>query len=289
MQGMELAAARMEERTRSLAIVETLAKAKPRGETMAELAHDARNMVTALALYCELLEEPGVLNASFRHYGSELRTVAEGSRRLLERMLVLDSRQNDRKLAGKSAPICLDARITQDACEAGAAAGPYDEPIADLREEVLANRNVLSALAGPSIALSVVACGGTVPVRLNGEELTRILVNLVRNAAEAIQGVGAIRIVVGDRRNSKGRTASAILTVEDSGRGIPEEQLEQIFDSGFTTRSGGREGKIWTSGHRGLGLSITRSIVEGAGGRIHAENRLPGGARFEIELPVSAR
>ena len=81
------------------------------------------------------------------------------------------------------------------------------------------------------------------------------------------------------------------LTVEDSGPGIPAEALDKIFDSGYTTRaerlplgSGG-----WPASHRGLGLSITRSIVEAAGGSIHAANRAPSGARFEIELPVRSR
>jgi len=60
------------ERKRVEAVVETLSMAGSRGETLAEVAHDARNMVTALGLYCDLLEEPGVLAAPFAHYGSEL-------------------------------------------------------------------------------------------------------------------------------------------------------------------------------------------------------------------------
>ena len=47
------------------AVVETLAALQRRGESLAEVAHDARNMVTALGLYCDLLEEPGVLAAPF--------------------------------------------------------------------------------------------------------------------------------------------------------------------------------------------------------------------------------
>jgi len=47
-----------------------------KGESLEEVAHDARNMITTLGLYCDLLEEPGVLNAPYAHYGSELRLVA---------------------------------------------------------------------------------------------------------------------------------------------------------------------------------------------------------------------
>ena len=59
------------ERKRVEAVVETLATLRSEGETLAEVAHDARNMVTALGLYCDLLEEPGVLAAPFLHYGGE--------------------------------------------------------------------------------------------------------------------------------------------------------------------------------------------------------------------------
>jgi two-component system sensor histidine kinase CpxA len=80
-----------------------------------------------------------------------------------------------------------------------------------------------------------------------------------------------------------------LLTVEDNGPGIPDTFLETIFKSGYTTStSSGAKRAGWPVSHRGLGLSITRSIVEGAGGRIHAANRSPSGARFEIELPVRA-
>jgi signal transduction histidine kinase len=74
--------------------------------------------------------------------------------------------------------------------------------------------------------------------------------------------------------------------VEDNGPGIPGTALEKIFESGYTT-SATPEGL--TASHHGLGLAITRSIVEAAGGRIHAFRREPAGARFEIELPVRSR
>src|ERR1035441_61981 len=75
------------DRRRAEAVVETLAAVRNPGENLAELAHDVRNMVTALVLYCDLLEEPGVLTSSFRHYGSELRLVASASRRLVEKQI----------------------------------------------------------------------------------------------------------------------------------------------------------------------------------------------------------
>jgi hypothetical protein len=81
------------ERKRVEAVVETLANLRSEGENLAEVAHDARNMVTALGLYCDLLEEPGVLATPYVHYGNELRLVAAASRRLVERLVALDTRE----------------------------------------------------------------------------------------------------------------------------------------------------------------------------------------------------
>jgi signal transduction histidine kinase len=86
---------------------------------------------------------------------------------------------------------------------------------------------------------------------------------------------------------TRATTSNLSLTVDDNGPGIQQKALEMIFDSGYSTHSSGSARPSgWAASHRGLGLSITRSIVEAAGGSIHAANRATGGARFEIELPV---
>src|SRR5579864_2531269 len=91
MQTAELARLDGRERKRVEAVVETLATLGSRGESVAEVAHDARNMVTALGLYCDLLEEPGVLATPYTHYGRELRLVAAASRRLVEKLVALEA------------------------------------------------------------------------------------------------------------------------------------------------------------------------------------------------------
>jgi signal transduction histidine kinase len=73
------------------------------------------------------------------------------------------------------------------------------------------------------------------------------------------------------------------LVVEDSGAGIPPALLNTIFEPGFTTRSAATAGH---PEHRGVGLVVTRSIVESAGGEIRAANRELVGASFRIVLPV---
>jgi signal transduction histidine kinase len=246
-------------------------------------------MVTALGLYCDLLEEPGVLTPAFIHYGGELRLVATASRRLVEKLVELDTRLTPQAAGGR---------------ELGRQRGEADrrverghrwellpaEPIDSLASELLANRNLLAALAGPAIALTVDAEGGARPVRLTGEDLTRILVNLVKNAAEAMPAGGRIQLGLRERSGAAKAAPWLTLTIEDNGPGIPKNTLEEVFDSGFTIHPKGVESPSgWAAAHRGLGLSITRSIIEAAGGHIRAVNRIPAGARFEIELPVRLR
>jgi len=318
------------ERRRVEKVVETLATLRSRGESLSEVAHDARNMVTALGLYCDLLEEPGVLATAFTHYAHELRLVAAASRCLVEKLVALDtnpfpggSAQTLQASAGRGSTLAgaADPNANPPAWEKAAGAtlarsgwspaanvvAPEERhrrwdllpalPITNLAAELLANRNLLSALAGPSIVVTMETDGGARAVRLTGEDLTRLLVNLVKNAAEAMPKgkTQNCRIHIGLRESEivEGAATCLALAIEDNGLGIAEADLDRIFNSGYTTRDKETEvdgerapGGSWPQNHRGLGLAIVRSIVEGAGGRITASNRTPHGARFTLELPV---
>ena len=276
------------------AAVQTLTSLGNPGESLAEIAHDARNMVTALGLYCDLLETPGVLATPFEHYGSELKGLAATSRRLVEKLAAL--KVSD-PAAGRSAS-GHRSRKRHPFLDGSAA-----KPVA-FRELLGVDFACPGRQSSRRVALQPESSGrarrshhqrdrdaerGELPVRLASEDLTRILVNLVKNSVEAMPSGGRIRIVLREGVAEPGAEPSLTLNVEDNGPGIPREALESIFEAGFTTRSkadaaNGKAG--WRSEHRGLGLSITRSIVEAAGGRIHAANRDPSGACFQIELPV---
>ncbi len=271
-------------------VVEVLSTLGHHGESVAEIAHDARNMVTALDLYCDLLQEPGVLAAPFAHYSGELRLVAAASRRLVEKLVSV----NPEDIAANAE--AADITVNPDLWPASAKNAKKRqwknipaESIGNLAEELFANRSLLSALAGPTIALTVDAQGGAVAVGMTSEDLTRILVNLVKNSAEAMSAVGRIHISLWESRGEE-NTPWVTLNVEDNGPGLNGKIVERLFEPGNSCSashdvfaSGG-----WPLAHRGLGLSITRSIVEAAGGTIHAANRDPVGACFQIELPLQS-
>ena len=296
-------------------VVESRAALGRRSESLSAVAHDARNMVAALLLYCDLLGEPGVFAAGFSHYADELRQVAAASRRLVEKLVTLDASAQEKTampLHAMPLRVCSPDGAAEPAAGgvgnpegriwpgfgrramASAAArerclreGPFPAlPIASLAAELLAHRNLLAALAGPSIALDMETRGGALPVRLTGEDLTRLLVNLVKNAAEAMPQGGRIRISLRGPETVGRAVPCLVLAVEDNGPGIPEEALERIFASGYTTRAQAAPASGWAQSHHGLGLAIVRAIVEGAGGRIAVSNGVRGGACFTLHLPV---
>ena len=268
-------------------VAEVLSALASQGKNVAEIAHDARNMVTALDLYCDLLQEPGVLAGPFTHYSGELRLVAAASRRLVEKLVPppppgdspAKNDPNETAISSGIRPVAQKASQHWKSIPA--------ESIRNLAEELMANRSLLASLAGPTIALTVDTQGGAVPVRMTSEDLTRILVNLVKNSAEAMSAVGRIHISLWESQGEL-NTPWITLNVEDNGPGLDDKILQHLFEPKKPFGEGHDvfASAQWPLPHRGLGLSITRSIVEAAGGTIHAANRDPVGACFQIELPI---
>ncbi|GMT99947.1 hypothetical protein KH5H1_40670 [Corallococcus caeni] len=132
-------------------------------------------------------------------------------------------------------------------------------------------QSILSLYAAPpeGIRLEPAVQAGVV-ARADRDQLTQVLVNLVKNAEEAMTGKGgALRVRV------KGTDADAIVEVEDEGPGIPLEHRARIFEPYFTTKDGGT----------GLGLAIAARILQEHGGRLEVGGEPGQGARFSVVLP----
>ncbi len=109
-------------------------------------------------------------------------------------------------------------------------------------------------------------------VRVDPEQMRRVVINLVDNAIEAIDRNGTIVLETAhDPSNSLVR-----VTVADDGAGIPPEEREKLFLPYYSTKGRGS----------GLGLAIVRRIVAEHGGNIDVTDNVPRGTRFTIELPV---
>lgn len=147
-----------------------------------------------------------------------------------------------------------------------------------LNLEAIAVRSLLADLTtfiGPEctrkgVALSLVVEGGPETVIVDGFQLKHAVLNLVLNALQATPDTGTIVIAV------RGDAEGLAIEVRDTGEGMPGAVLPRAFDAFFTTREGGT----------GLGLPITRRIVESHGGTVAISSREGEGAVATIRLPV---
>ncbi|GAA4891564.1 cache domain-containing protein [Ferrimonas pelagia] len=111
-------------------------------------------------------------------------------------------------------------------------------------------------------------------VEVNRQQLLQVLINLVVNAAHALDGQGQVRVRTGDWIE-QGELKGAWIAVEDDGVGIPHELQSRIFDPFFTTRKQGT----------GLGLSLSYGIIRRFGGVMELESEPGKGSVFTVKLP----
>ncbi|MEL0438078.1 sensor histidine kinase [Phycobacter sp. K97] len=116
--------------------------------------------------------------------------------------------------------------------------------------------------------------GSAPQVRIDPGELQQVIINLIINAAQAMKDQGTLTLTLAPEE--RGGAPGACLTVADTGPGIREVHLSEVFNPFFTTKPG--EGT-------GLGLSISQTLIQNVGGIITAQNRPGGGAAFSVWLP----
>ncbi|HEX7799815.1 MAG TPA: ATP-binding protein [Asticcacaulis sp.] len=228
----------------------------------ADVSHEIKNPLTSIRSALETL--PMVKD--------------EAARERLMNVVAQDVRRLDRLITDISNASRLDAELSRDT--------PRKVDIGALLEDIVSlyQQSHLPGQAGVGLTRDLPA-----GVRVSGREgpLGQVFRNLIDNARSFSPEGGAedslVRVAV---RPSGDPALPVAVVVEDDGPGIPEENLETVFQRFYTSRpKGARFGQ-----NSGLGLSISRQIVEAHGGRIWAENRKDGegrvtGARFTLHLP----
>jgi two-component system, sporulation sensor kinase C len=151
--------------------------------------------------------------------------------------------------------------------------------VADVACDALAMLEPKLRESGVQVDVAGICPGLAVLVPEGG--LHQIVYNLLSNAIEAS---GRGRTVVLSAEVDKGRPDRARISVQDQGRGIPADMQPRIFEPFFTSRTDEdpKEGL-------GLGLSVVKSVVEAAGGRIEFESQPDRGTMFRVVLPISWR
>jgi two-component system sensor histidine kinase ChvG len=259
-----------------------------RRDEIGELSRDLRAMTEALWGRMDAIERFAAdVSHEIKNPLTSLRSAVETVARIedpaqqkkLMSIILDDVARLDRLISDISDASRLDAELSRDP--------PSD---VDLRA-------VLEALVGlhastshspvelemqPGVDLTVCAFEG---------RLGQVFRNLITNAQSFSPENGSVLITAMRRRERDGEYVS--VTVDDDGPGIPEVNLESIFQRFYSDRpTTGPDGRAERAGtHSGLGLSISRQIVEAAGGRIWAENRRRvdgsvAGARFVVSFPA---
>jgi signal transduction histidine kinase len=227
------------------------------GKMAAQVTHEVRNPLSSLALNVELLEE------ELSGKGGEALALLTAIKLEVERLTALTEKYLS--LARRSRPDFHEEDLGSVVSDAVKSAEP------DLAEHAIESQVAVE----PGLPM----------VSVDEAQIRQVMLNLIRNAREAMVGGG--ELIVNVRRPCEGRERASDesaaaepevleISVADSGSGMDEQTREHLFEPFFTTKRNGN----------GLGLAITQEIVEAHGGKIRCERLTPRGTRFVIELPV---
>lgn len=216
------------------------------GSLSAGVAHEVGNPVSAIMGLAEVLQEGGLEPEEETEYLERIRKEAERVNGIIRDLLEY-ARPN---LDQEELPGCLTDAV-------------------DAAVGLLAPQKTFRG-----VTVQVMLAGSLPAVRPGTDQLTQVLVNLLLNAADAMGGEGEVRIRAelldeGDRVH---------VQVSDSGGGVPEEELDRIFEPFYSTKDPG-------SG-TGLGLALCEGIITREGGTVSAANSKSGGLSVNLILPV---
>ncbi|RRA47790.1 ATP-binding protein [Acidipila sp. EB88] len=238
----------------------------------AALAHDARNALASLELLSGLLAEPGVLAPAYAQCSRDLTSVSQVLCVLVERLANLHGDQH------QPAPATNRHASSVPPTAAAEPVRPVESPTALPAGRALQEcTRLLKLTAGSSVAVHLSSESGLPPLALAHDALLRVLVNLVKNAREAMPGGGHVRITA--RRALSQDQPAVLLHISDNGPGIAPLALERIFEPGFTSKRDAHQAC-------GLGLAIVRELVESVGGRIEVASTRRRGTTFELRIPA---
>ncbi len=206
---------------------------------VAGIAHEIRNPLGGIQIYAELLENDA--------------TLSDGQKARVKKILREIHRLGE---------------IVEEFLAYARPQAPERAPF-DLREIMLETVDLLQGLLSTrQVGVVMVPPEPPVLVRADPRQIRQVVLNLLRNAAEASPPDGTIRLVW----EAQGPTV--LLSIEDDGPGVPPDRRDRVFEPFFTTKPDGA----------GLGLAIVRHLVEQNGGRVHLDAGARGGCRFTVRL-----
>ncbi|MBB3946851.1 two-component system C4-dicarboxylate transport sensor histidine kinase DctB [Rhizobium skierniewicense] len=261
---------RVEERTADLARVNVDIKHEiaERRQTEKRLRKTQKDLIQAGKL-AALGQMSAALSHEFNQPLAAAKTYAESASLLIERGRVGEASDNLKRISAlidRMAAIGKHLRNFARKPNEKLGPVPLDTVVSDTLEIVNARLKAADA--------TLVVDLGPVPlnVKAGPVRLQQVLVNIISNAADAVEGLEDRHIDLTARQEGD----KVILSIRDRGPGVPSAIIERIFDPFFSTKGVGKG--------LGLGLSISYNIVKDFGGRLSVTNLPEGGARFDMEL-----
>ncbi|WP_426130091.1 sensor histidine kinase [Pararhizobium sp. PWRC1-1] len=264
---------RVEERTADLALVNERIEEEiaERRLTELELRKTQADLIQAGKL-AGLGQMSAALSHELNQPLAAAKTYADSAAMLIDLERVPEARDNVRRISGlidRMASISRHLRNFARKPNEKLSPVALDAVIADTLEIVSARLKTADA------DLQIELAGNAGMVNAGSVRLQQVLVNIITNAADAIEGLADRRIhVLAERQNDK-----IILTIRDHGPGVPAAITERIFDPFYTTKGVGKG--------LGLGLSISYNIIKDFGGSLSVSDHPEGGAVFRIELEAA--
>jgi two-component system C4-dicarboxylate transport sensor histidine kinase DctB len=264
---------RVEERTADLALVNQRIEEEiaERRLTELELRKTQADLIQAGKL-AGLGQMSAALSHELNQPLAAAKTYADSAAMLIDLERVPEARDNVRRISG------LIDRMASISRHLRNFARKPNEKLGDVAlDAVIADTlEIVSARLKTADADLLIELGNdAIMVHAGFVRLQQVLVNIITNAADAVEGLADRRIhVLAERQNDK-----IILTIRDHGPGVPAAITERIFDPFYTTKGVGKG--------LGLGLSISYNIVKDFGGSLSVSDHPEGGAVFRIELEAA--
>ena len=264
---------RVEERTADLALVNRQLETEvaERRATEQQLRQTQSDLIQAGKL-AALGQMSAALSHEFNQPLTAVKTYADNAAVLIERNRVTEAKDNVSRISSLADRMASISRHLRNfARKPNEKLGPV--ALVDAVKDTL---EIVAWRLKAADATVSVDLGPTPPlVRAGSIRLQQVLVNLISNAADAVEGQADRKIELSARRKG-GKVA---ITVRDNGPGIAAAIAERIFDPFFTTKGVGKG--------LGLGLSISYNIIKDFGGSLAVSNHPEGGAVFRIELDAA--
>ncbi|MCD6246445.1 response regulator, partial [candidate division WOR-3 bacterium] len=221
-------------------------KMEAMGKVTGKVAHDFNNILTGIIGYSDMIiNNPNGADKTIIEYAKNINRAGLSAKNLIKDLLLFSKNQK------------------------------LNKEVFDLNKLIIEYTNILKGTIKKNISLKLDLDNEECIIDADKTKIESVLLNLITNAIDSIETEGIIKIKT--RHKIENDSSYIILTVEDNGKGIPENIINRIYEPFFSTK---REGK-----GTGLGLSIVYGIVMQHNGSISVRSKLNKGTTFEIAIP----